>query len=147
MKPCEIPLEIFRDATFDQEFITQVKTYNYDPDINVEPADQQRTYAENLEHHGYTWQFVDFATTYASAELIVLPAYTRTGDQAEELLKLTSAAGDIELGARSVKVGLLPTKTAKLSWNEGKYKLKLITASGKVDFLSFGSVKVLGEKA
>lgn len=147
MKPCEIPLEIFRGATFQHEFITQVKKYVYDPLIHTNADDLQRTYAENLKHHGFTWEFVNFLGTYASAELIVIPAHAKSGDTVAPLDTFTSGAGELVLTARSVVFGLTPAKTLKLAWTDGRYKLKLTTAGGVVDCLAFGAIKVYGDKS
>jgi hypothetical protein len=53
MKSQELDIPLFRDKTFQVELVSQYKNYNYNPETDTEPADLQRTHAQNLEHHGY----------------------------------------------------------------------------------------------
>lgn len=146
MLPTELDLVIRRGTTFGLELIGQAKVYNYDPATDTTPADLQRTHAENLEHHGYVYEYIDFLTDYSAAELIIVKSYKNGQEAKEPLMTLTLAAGDIELTAKSVVVSISDEDTQAIDFNAAMYELLLITAAGDVDGLNFGKVTVMGHK-
>lgn len=146
MLPTEFDLVIRRGVTFGIELIGQVKVYTYDPATDTTPADLQRTHAENLEHHGFTYEYIDFLTDYNAAELHVYRSYKNGQEAKEPIMTLTLANGDIELTNKSVKVGITDEATQEIDFNAGMYELNLITAAGQVDGLNFGKVTVYGHK-
>lgn len=141
----EHKIEIFRGATFSREFMGQTRVDVYDPATHNTAADLARTHAENLAEYGYTYAYVDYATDYASAELIVTRP-GRAGKPKEAILTLTSADGEIVLGARSFKIVLSDEATQAIDFDEGSYKLRLITAGGDVDIPIYGEFAVHGDR-
>lgn len=149
MNPSRDDIEIVRGATIGREWITQRKAFVYDPAVHNDVADQKRTHAENLDYYGFTYEYIDFATDYASAELLVYRPYRNTSDKSsarEPILTLTSAAGQLILGTRSVTLALTDEESEAIDFDKGDYKLKLHTAGGDVDILVFGDFKIKGDK-
>ena len=150
MTPSQLDLVIWRGTSFEIELISQVKNFIFDPATHTDPMDLKRTHHENLEHYGFTLDYVDFATLYTVAELIIMKPWKqqtpRSGAVREPLLTLTLANSDIVLGPRSVVAGMDPDDTEEIDWNSGTYKLKLTTLAGKTDCLVYGDVTVLGDK-
>jgi hypothetical protein len=149
MQPYELDLPIFRDKTFQLELVSQYKNYSYDPDTDVEPADLQRTHQENLEYHGYVYEYIDFASTYDSAELVVMKAYVGNGDN-PPVMTLVDAAADLTgilLTDKSVIITISAVDAKKFPVDDAKYKLRLlIDATNTVDILVHGKITVSGEK-
>ena len=147
MIPSKLDLLVWRGTSFELELVAQVKQYVYDPAVHTGAADLKRTHAENLEYYGYVWGYVDFATMYNTASLVVLRPWEQNPNEVREpLLQLTAADGDIELTSRSVKVGIAAAETQGLVFDKGSYKLLLTTLAGKVDGLVYGTMTVKGEK-
>lgn len=147
MKPAKLDLKIWRGTDFELELVSQIKKYTYDPALHNKPADLKRTHTENLEFHGFVYEYVDFLALYPTAELIVLPPWRKnqTGERSP-LLSLTKAAGDIELTSKSVKIGIAALETEAIAFDTGSYKLLLTTLAGKVDGLVYGTVLVEGDR-
>jgi len=147
MIPSKLDIVFWRGTTFELELISQVKKFIYDPAIHNEISDLKRSHQENLEFYGYNYEYVDFASLYESARLIVTKPWLQAGDEEREpLLILDTEYNDIELTASSVKIGLSSEVTQELEFDSGNYKLKLETSLGKIDCLTFGAVSVQGER-
>lgn len=147
MIPSKLDVLVWRGTSFELELVSQVKKYTYDPAIHIGAADLKRTHAENLEYYGYVWEYVDFATLYTKAELFVMKPWAQSvGEEREPLLELTTASGNIELTANSVKIGIAAADTQDIEFDKGTYKLLLTTLAGKVDGLTYGTMNVKGEK-
>jgi len=148
MIPYKLDLLVWRGTSFELELVSQVKSFVFDPAVHNGPADLKRTHTENLEHYGFVWEYVDFATLYAAASLIVLrPWQQNNNEDREALLELSLTQGGIELTASSVKIGIDAAETQEIAFDKGSYKLLLTTAAGKVDGLVYGTMNVKGEKA
>lgn len=148
MIPSKLDLLVWRGTSFETELVSQVKKFTYDPALHNSPADLRRSHAENLEHYGFVWEYVDFATLYATASLVVRKPWGQQGaEEREILLSLdTGVNGGIELTDHSVKIGIPATLTQQLAFDKGSYKLLLTTANNKVDGLIYGTMHVKGEK-
>lgn len=147
MIPSKLDILVWRGTSFELELVAQVKNYTYDPAVHIGAADLKRTHAENLEHYGYVWEYVDFATLYTKAELFVMKPWAQSvGEQREAMMELTIPSGNIELTTKSVKIGISAVDTQDIEFDKGTYKLMLITAAGKVDGLIYGTMNVKGEK-
>lgn len=161
MDPKKHDIIIHRGATFKLEVVSQVKEYTYDPDVNNTPGDLGRSHAENLEYHGFTYVYVDFATVYDRAELTIRKAYIKNGQPASTpLMELSLEDGDIELTDKSVIVTIHSPVTRDIDFDAGIYELLLISeevltpgdiAAGVdpndiIDGLIYGKVTVLGGK-
>lgn len=166
MTPTKLDLPIRRGTSFEIELVSQVKKYVYDPDVHTAPADLKRTHAENLEHYGYTYEYIDFATTYTRAELVIRKPYTGvnspdpllTVKTAEEGVESTQTL--LELTDKSVKIGISPEDTKAMSFNTAVYELNLIIEESlsadevragaqsrdEIDTLVYGNVTVSGDK-
>lgn len=145
MIPSKLDLTFWRGTSFDLELISQVKVFVYDPTIHNGPADLKRTHLENLEHYGFVYEYIDFATKYDTAELKIVQPWSKQGDVVSKpLMTLSLANNDIELTDKSVKVGLSAAATKLIKFDSGSYELLLTTPSGKVDGLLYGPVTVMG---
>lgn len=166
MTPTKLDLPIRRGTSFEIELVSQIKKYTYDPAVHTAPADLKRTHAENLEHYGYTYEYIDFASTYDRAELIIRKPYTGVGSSDPLLTVKTPEEGVeqtltvLELTDKSVKIGISPEDTAAMNYNTAIYELHLIIEEGltdaeiragaqsqdEVDTLVYGNVTVTGDK-
>lgn len=148
MIPSKLDLLVWRGTSFETELVSQVKKFVYDPALHDSPADLRRSHAENLEYYGFVWEYVDFASLYDSASLIVLKPWGQQGtEDRETLLSLTAELnGGIELTDHSVKIGIPAALTRQLAFDKGSYKLLLTTTNNKVDGLIYGTMHVKGEK-
>ncbi|RLB94164.1 MAG: hypothetical protein DRH26_02015 [Deltaproteobacteria bacterium] len=146
MTPSKLDIKIWRGTTYELELISQVKNYIYDPDINNDPLDLQRTHKENIDYYGFVYEYIDFIAIYSAAELIIRKPWIRSGAEATTpLMTLSLANGDIELTDQSVKIGIDPDETKIIEFDAGTFELLLTTSGGKVDSLIFGDVEVLGK--
>ena len=147
MIPAKLDLLVWRGTSFEIELMSQVKNFVFDPAIHNGPADLKRTHAENLEYYGFVWEYVDFASLYTEASLVVLKPWVQNGsEEREPLLQLSSLTGEIKLTNNSVKVGIDAIDTQGILFDKGSYKLLLTTATGKVDGLVYGIMNVKGER-
>lgn len=147
MIPAKLDLLVWRGTSFEVELLSQVKNYLFDPAVHNGPADLKRTHTENLEYYGFVWEYVDFASLYTEATLVVVKPWDQNGNEVRtHLLELSLLNGDIELTSNSVKVEINAEITQQLSFDSGSYKLLLTTAAGKVDGLVYGTVTVKGER-
>jgi hypothetical protein len=147
MIPSKLDLLIWRGTSFEIELISQMKNYTYDPDIHTSAADLKRSYAENLKHYGFVYEYVDFATLYPEATLNIMKPWRQNSNEVRKPLFEFSLENErIELTSKSVKLGISAADTQELEFDAGTYKLLLITATGKVDGLVYGNVKVEGER-
>ena len=147
MIPAKLDLLVWRGTSFEIELMSQVKNFVFDPAIHNGPADLKRTHAENLEYYGFVWEYVDFASLYTEASLVVLKPWVQNGsEEREPLLQLSSLTGEIELTNNSVKVGIDAIDTQGILFDKGSYKLLLTTVTGKVDGLVYGIMNVKGER-
>lgn len=142
----KLDLKLSRGIAFEMELVAQTKNYIYDPALHDEPADLRRTHAENLEHYGFTYAYIDFASSYAAADLIVLPAWLRDGDDSPTPLLHLQIGSGLTLTSRSVQIGIEPADTEAAIFNSGVYELILTTALGRVDKLVYGKVEVHGHR-
>lgn len=147
MTPQELDLPISRDKTFQIELVSQYKNYSYDPDTDTEPADLQRTHAENLEFHGYVYEYIDFAATYDSAELVISKAYSQDTTPVMTLINAAADLTGILLTDKSVIITITAEDAKTFSVDDAVYQLRLlIDATSTVDVLVYGKVIVTGEK-
>lgn len=147
MIPSELNLLVWRGTTFEIELVSQVKNFIFDPVVHNSPADLKRTHAENLEYYGFTYDYLNFASVYNSADLVVMPPWRQKGDENRApLLSLTVAAGGIQFTSTSVKVGISAEATQLIDFDSGTYKLLLHTTDGKTDGLIYGDFDVKGER-
>jgi len=166
MTPTKLDLPIRRGTSFEIELVSQVKNYVYDPDVHNAPADLKRTHAENLAHYGYVYEYIDFASIYDRAELVIRKPYTGVGDSTPLLTITTPEEGVeqtltvLELTDKSVKIGISPEDTAKMNFNTAIFELHLIIeedlsdeeiragamSQDEIDTLVYGNVAVTGDK-
>ena len=151
MIPAELTLNIWKGCSFDIEFVSQYKKYIYDPAIHDSVADHKRSYKENLEFYGFTYEFIDFLAMYDSAELRVYPSWkTKYNSSDEPIFTLTTTAKQIVFTNKSVKLHLSAKETAALDFTQGVYGLDLTIdfpqATDVVDRLIFGDINVSGEQ-
>ena len=147
MIPSKLDLLVWRGTSFELELISQVKNYLYDPAVHNGAADRKRTHAENLEHYGFVWEYVDFLSLYTQAELVVMKPWQQNMDESREpLLELSMENGGIQLTTSSIKVGIDAEETQEIMFDKGVYKLRLFTEEGKVDGLIYGEMNVKGER-
>jgi len=147
MIPSKLDLLVWRGTSFELELISQVRNYLYDPAVHTGAADRKRTHAENLDYYGFEWEYVDFASLYVRAELVVVKPWQQDMDESREpLLELSIENGGIELTESSVKVGIGADETQDIMFDKGVYKLRLFTAQDKVDGLIYGEMNVKGER-
>jgi hypothetical protein len=143
MTPSKLNLEVWRGATLRLELVAQTKTYVYDPAIHNTLLDQKRSHEENLEFYGSTYAYIDFNSTYVSAELMVAKAWDKLNKNAP-LLTLNDPATEIILGDRSVIILISDDITQDLAFDSATYKLRLTKANGDVDLFTYGSFDVFG---
>lgn len=147
MKPRNVDIVMRRGVSFELELIAQVKVYNYDPTTNIGPADLKRTHADNQEHYGFVYAYVDFATVYTYAELRVIKPWVKAGQPATRpLLLLNNNATEIILTNKSTKILIGSDITKYLDFDAGIYELLLTRADGIIDCLAYGEVTILGDK-
>lgn len=161
MTPSRHDIKVWRGTSFEMELITEIKAYNYDPAVNQTGADLRRTHAENLEFHGFTYEYVDFASLYDRAEMIIRKSWIKQGQAAgESILELTTDNGGLQLTDKSVKIGISSEGTQELEFDSGVLELKLIIEEVLsdedikagvepelvIDKLIYGTVTVLGTK-
>lgn len=150
MTPYKLDITFLRGVSFNLELISQVKNFIYDPATHTTPPDLKRTHAENLEHYGFNYEYIDFLDTYSKAELIVKKPWVKAGQVASTpLLELSMLEGHIELTNKSVKIYVPIDETQELDFSSGNYQLKLTFGeepNEKNDCLAYGFVTVLGEK-
>lgn len=161
MTPSKHDIEIWRGASFELELISEVKVYTYDPALHHGVSDAQRTHAENLEHYGFTYEYIDFATIYDYAELSIRKPWIKYGQAtAEPILLLNTDNGGLELTDNSVRIGINAVDTKNIEFDSGVFELVLIieeelsqadimagaTPENKIDKLIYGTAVVLGEK-
>jgi hypothetical protein len=145
MIPTKLDITIWRGISFELELISQIKNFTYDPAIHTSTADLKRTHTQNLEYYGFVYEYIDFLTTYASAELIIRKPWIKAGQQATDPLMTLAVLSGLELTSNSVKIAIAAADTAPIEFDAGTYELLLTTATGKVDGLIFGDVTVLGK--
>ena len=146
MTPHKLDITINRGTSYELELISQIKKFTFDPEIHTTLMDKRRTHAENLEHYGFIYEYINFLETYTTAELIVRKPWAKDGQPTKALLSLNLENG-IQLTNMSVKIGIPPGDTRKLEFDSGNYELNLTTPAGKIDGLIFGSLTVNGEQA
>jgi hypothetical protein len=151
MIPAELTLNIWKGCSFDIELVSQFKQYIYDPAIHDSLADHKRSYKENLEFYGFTYQFIDFVTIYDLAELRVYPSWQAKEVAIPEVIfKMTSGQKEIILTDKSIKLHLSAEVTSELKFSQGMYELDLTNIiSGKskvIDRFIFGDINVSGEQ-
>lgn len=147
MIPIKHNIDIWRGTSFEEEFVSQIKTYNYDPVVNNTKADLIRTHAENLKYYGFEHSYVDFDTTYIRSELICSKAWLKMSQTpTAPLMVLTSEEGNIVLGNNNIKILMNPEITSNIEFDSAVYELLLYQASGKIDKLLYGDMSVLGNK-
>jgi hypothetical protein len=147
MIPTKHDITIWRNTSFEEEFVSQIKTYNYDPVVNNTKADLIRTHEENIKHYGFEHSYVNFNTTYIRAELIFNRSWFKLSPtSATALLVLTSEDGDVVLGINNIKILMNPTVTSNIEFDSAVYELLLHKASGAIDKLIYGDVTILGNK-
>jgi hypothetical protein len=161
MTPSKNDIEIWRGTTFELELVSQFKNYVYDPAVHYSNADKKRTHAENLEYYGFDYEYIDFASIYTRAELVIRKpwaAQTKAGDPIFTLT--TEPDGGLELTNKSIRIGIPAEVTNNIEFDSGVYELNLIIAENlsdtdiragvepndKVDKLVYGSVTVMGKK-
>jgi hypothetical protein len=147
MIPSKLDLTIYRGTTFELELVSQIKKYIYDPAIHTGASDLKRSHAENLEYHGFTYEYVNFSSIYDSASLLIMKPWEQSGDEARQpLMTLNTTNGRISLTTTSVKLGISAADTQEIDFDSGSYKLLLVTAAGKTDGLIHGMVTIEGER-
>jgi hypothetical protein len=148
MIPNSLDLTFNRGVAFELELITQTKNYLYDPAVNNAPADLKRTHAENLEHYGFEYAYIDFLGTYDDAEFIVTPAWVRhgdDGDSANALMRYTTADA-ITFTDRSVQIQIEAADIQVADFDTAVYELLLTVAPNRVDKLVYGTINVHGQR-
>ena len=143
MTPSKLDLEIWRGATFRRELVTQTKTFIYNPAVHTSAVDLKRSHEENLEFYGANFAYVDFLSTYVSAELAIVKAWDKL-EQNTPLLILDDLVNNLILGAKSITIVIDDATTQLLNFDSGSYKLRLTKANGDVDLFTYGSVTVFG---
>lgn len=149
MTPSKLDITIHRGTSFELELVSQIKSFVFDPDIHNSLADRKRTHAKNLEHYGFTYEYIDFASVYNNVELIVDKSWAKAGDNAKPIMVLSSLDDDLELTDKSVKIGISFEDTQKIEFDTGKYKLSLTSGvypDEKIDNLIYGEITILGKK-
>jgi hypothetical protein len=146
MIPKKLDIIIWRGGTFELELVTQVKVYNYDPDTNTGPADLKRTHLENLEHYGFTYEYVDFATDYTNAELRIIKPWVKSGQAPTTPLMQLSKGDEITLTANSIKIVIDADTSKTIEFDSGTYELLLTRTGNIIDPFIYGDVTVLGDR-
>ena len=138
-------LKIYRGETFTLPLVAQIKNYAYDPDVHNAPEDLARTHEENLKHYRFTYEYIDFETTYSAAILEITKGWLKGSEPSTPLLTLSLDSG-ITFDSRTLTIELTAAETSDLEWESGDYTLLLTTPGGIVNQLLFGKVDVNGEK-
>ena len=151
MIPAELTLNIWKGCSFNIELVSQIKNYAYDPAIHNSPADHKRSYKENLEFYGFTYQFIDFITLYSSGELRVYTSWkSKESSTPDVIFSMDTDHAQIIFTDKSVKLHLSSDDTSKLEFTQGIYELDLSSAApGEIDIVDrfiFGDINVSGEQ-
>jgi len=151
MIPVKNNIDIWRGSTYSVEFVSQIKKYVYDPNLHDSIADRHRSYKENLDYYGFTYEFIDFSSIYTSGKLEVRPAWKKKrSDDDIPLLSLTTGNGGIVFTDRSVLLTITAIGTAALAFDQGVYDLELSNeADGELyqnPLVSLTSAEVIVDK-
>lgn len=147
MIPTKHDITIWRNTSFEEEFVSQIKTYNYDPAVNIIKADLIRTHEENIKHYGFEHSYVNFSTMYTRAELVFYRSWFKSSSTSvAPLMKLTSEAGNIVLNTNNIKILMNPSVTGNIEFDSAVCELLLYQVSGSIDKLIYGDILILGNK-